>query len=189
MIGRIEETSASFEARSALAAPPMSANGSRVGSRRKSEPRIDSSCCFSTAQESDSRSNVSLATQFFRQPASLTVSQICVCCGQRSMGNARASLPERPPISVASLQSSSARGVQAATLPACRPPHDATHRPRSLRLLAHASCLNTALALMVPQKPNQCRQTRSSTNPWESPRFHPTEICSKCPVLALLRIR
>src|SRR5262249_18311303 len=26
---------------------------------------IDSSCCFSTAQESDSRSNVSLATQFF----------------------------------------------------------------------------------------------------------------------------
>src|SRR6516225_7593398 len=69
MIGRIEETSASFEARSALAAPPMSANGSRVGSRRKSEPRIDSSCCFSTAQESDSRSNVSLATQFFQQPA------------------------------------------------------------------------------------------------------------------------
>jgi thioesterase domain-containing protein/acyl carrier protein len=32
---------------------------------RRSEPRIDSSCCFSTAQESDSRSNVSLATQFF----------------------------------------------------------------------------------------------------------------------------
>jgi hypothetical protein len=95
------------------------------------------------------------------------------------MGNVRASLRERRPISVASLQSSSARGVQAATLPACRPPHDATHRPRSLRLLAHASCLNTALALMVPQKPNQCRQTRSSTNPWESPRFHPTEICSK----------
>src|SRR5499433_4198252 len=31
------------------------------------------------------------------------------------MGNARASLPERPPISVASLQSSSERGVQAAT--------------------------------------------------------------------------
>ena len=68
-------------------------------------------------------------------------------------------------------------------------PHDATHRPRSLRLLAHASRWNTALASMVPQKPNQCRQTRSSTNPWESPRFHPTEICSKCPVLALLRIR
>jgi hypothetical protein len=36
---------------------------------RRSEPRIDSSCCFSTAQESDSRSNVSLATQFFQQPA------------------------------------------------------------------------------------------------------------------------
>src|SRR5262249_45110698 len=35
---------------------------------RRSEPRIDSSCCFLTAQESDSRSNVSLATQFFQQP-------------------------------------------------------------------------------------------------------------------------
>jgi hypothetical protein len=35
---------------------------------RRSEPRIDSSCCFSTAQESDSRSNVSLATQFFSSP-------------------------------------------------------------------------------------------------------------------------
>src|SRR5262249_50986131 len=32
---------------------------------RRSEPRTDSSCCFSTAQESDSRSNVSLVTQFF----------------------------------------------------------------------------------------------------------------------------
>src|SRR5262249_36135051 len=30
-----------------------------------SDARTDSSCCFSTAQESDSRSNVSLATQFF----------------------------------------------------------------------------------------------------------------------------
>src|SRR5215467_6515905 len=36
-----------------------------IGPVRRSEPRIDSSCCFSTAQESDSRSNVSLATQFF----------------------------------------------------------------------------------------------------------------------------
>src|SRR5215471_6413557 len=41
-----------------------------IGPVRRSEPRIDSSCCFSTAQESDSRSNVSLATQFFQQPAS-----------------------------------------------------------------------------------------------------------------------
>src|SRR5215467_5544790 len=40
-----------------------------IGPVRRSEPRIDSSCCFSTAQESDSRSNVSLATQFFQQPA------------------------------------------------------------------------------------------------------------------------
>ena len=34
---------------------------------------------------------------------------------RRSMGNVRASWQERPPISVASLQSSSERGVQAAT--------------------------------------------------------------------------
>src|SRR3954451_13701479 len=34
---------------------------------------------------------------------------------RRSMGNVRASWRERPPISVASLQSSSERGVQAAT--------------------------------------------------------------------------
>src|SRR5262249_49769731 len=52
---------------------------------RKSEPRIDSSCCFSTAQESDSRSNVSLATQFFQQPAR---GEPCPHCGF---------LPKRPP--------------------------------------------------------------------------------------------
>jgi putative DNA primase/helicase len=46
---------------------------------------------------------------------SYCVTNFGVCCEQRSMGNARASLRERPPISVASLQSSSERGVQAAT--------------------------------------------------------------------------
>src|SRR5215471_17594751 len=45
-----------------------------IGPVRRSEPRIDSSCCFSTAQESDSRSNVSLATQFFQQPARTKIS-------------------------------------------------------------------------------------------------------------------
>ena len=45
---------------------------------------------------------------------SYCVTNLGVCCEQRSMGNARASLPERPPISVALLQSSSERGVQAA---------------------------------------------------------------------------
>jgi hypothetical protein len=46
----------------------------------------------------------------------LTVSQTLVSGSERrSMGNARASWRERPPISVASLQSSSERGVQAAT--------------------------------------------------------------------------
>src|SRR4029434_8023676 len=29
------------------------------------------------------------------------------------------------------------------------------------------------------QKTNQCRQTRSSTKPWESFRFEPSEICYK----------
>jgi len=46
---------------------------------------------------------------------SYCVTNFGVCCEQRSMGNARASWRERPPISVASLQSSSERGVQAAT--------------------------------------------------------------------------
>ena|SRR5215831_20939243 len=46
---------------------------------------------------------------------SYCVTNLGVCCEQRSMGNARASLPERPPTSAASLQSSSERGVQAAT--------------------------------------------------------------------------
>ena len=46
----------------------------------------------------------------------LTVSQnFGVRSERRSMGNVRASWQERPPISVASLQSSSERGVQAAT--------------------------------------------------------------------------
>jgi putative tryptophan/tyrosine transport system substrate-binding protein len=53
-------------------------------------------------------------TGFASLDYSYCVTNLGVCCEQRSMGNARASLPERPPISVASLQSSSERGVQAA---------------------------------------------------------------------------
>src|SRR5262249_16868015 len=57
-------------------------------------------------------------------------------------------------------------------------PPDATHRPRSLRLLGHASRWNTASASIAPSESNQCRQTHSLTSPWESPRFNATETCS-----------
>jgi hypothetical protein len=53
--------------------------------------------------------------ELFQQPANLTVSQISVSVSElRSMGIAIASWRERPPISVALLQSSYERGVQAA---------------------------------------------------------------------------
>ena len=45
----------------------------------------------------------------------LLVTNFGICSEPRSMGNAIASWRERPPISVALLQSSSERGVQAAT--------------------------------------------------------------------------
>src|SRR5262249_50074506 len=58
------------------------------------------SCCFSTAQESDSRSNVSLATQVFQQPARAAVVRAAVRCSPRSWWAAPPSLlfpPRGPP--------------------------------------------------------------------------------------------
>jgi hypothetical protein len=61
------------------------------------------------------RTIIGTLLRFSKGDYSYCVTNFGVCCEQRSMGNARASLRERPPISVASLQSSLERGVQAAT--------------------------------------------------------------------------
>jgi hypothetical protein len=57
------------------------------------------------------------------------------------------------------------------------PPLDATHRPRLLRLLGHASRWNTASASIAPSESNQCRQTHSLTSPWGSRRFNERLRC------------
>src|SRR5499433_4444212 len=56
-----------------------------------------------------------LRLQSFTEPYSYCVTNFGICSEPRSMGNAIASWRERRPISVALLQSSSERGVQAAT--------------------------------------------------------------------------
>jgi hypothetical protein len=67
--GLARKTKDGPQARRLLALAAIYDGATRTEAVRRSEPRIDSSCYFSTAQESDSRSNVSLATQFFQQPA------------------------------------------------------------------------------------------------------------------------